>query len=148
MGASCSATARPSTTAARLDIIPSRARVIDPERSEDFDTFVTQFEQLRREKGITSAEARNCVRDPNYFATLMLSNAQADAMVGGATRLTSSASIKPSLSDWFRASPARRRPLRSMVLDFDEKKSATALYSSPTAASSQEPRLSNSQTSP
>lgn len=107
-------------TAARLDINLQGMRVIDPERSEDFDTFVTQFEQLRREKGITSAEARDSVRDPNYYATFMLANSQADAMVGGATRATSSA-LRP-LFQIIPRQPGAQTASSLMVLDFDEKK--------------------------
>jgi len=107
-------------TAARLDINLQGMRIIEPERSEDFPTFVTQFEQLRREKGISSVESRDCVRDPNYFATLMLANSQADAMVGGATRTPSSA-----LRPLFQIIPRQagvQTASSLMILDFDEKK--------------------------
>ncbi len=108
------------STAAQLDINLQGMRIIEPERSEDFPTFVTQFEQLRREKGISSVDARDCVRDPNYFATLMLSNSQADAMIGGATRTPSSA-----LRPLFQIIPRQtgvQTASSLMILDFDEKK--------------------------
>jgi phosphate acetyltransferase len=108
------------STAARLDLNLQGMRIIEPERSEDFPGFVTQYEQLRREKGITAAEARDCVRDPNYYATLMLSNSQADAMVGGATRTASSA-LRPLFQIIPRQSSAQTAS-SLMVLDFDEKK--------------------------
>jgi phosphate acetyltransferase len=107
-------------TAARLDINLQGMRVIEPERSEDYAAFVTQFEQLRREKGITSVEARDSVRDPNYYATLMLANSQADAMVGGATRTTSSA-LRP-LFQIIPRQPGAQTASSLMILDFDEKK--------------------------
>ena len=108
------------STAARLDINLQGMRIIEPERSEDFDGFVTQYEQLRREKGITTIEARDSVRDPNYYATLMLANSQADAMVGGATRTTSSA-LRPLFQIIPRQSTAQTAS-SLMILDFDEKK--------------------------
>jgi len=107
-------------TAAKLDINLQGMRVIEPERSEDFETFSTQYAQLRREKGITAAEARDCLRDPNYYATYMLANSQADAMVGGATRTTSSA-LRP-LFQIIPRQPGAQTASSLMILDFDEKK--------------------------
>lgn len=107
-------------TAARLDINLQGMRIIEPERSEEFSGFVEQLEQLRREKGISTTEARDCVRDPNFFATLMLANSQVDAMVGGATRTTSSA-LRP-LFQIIPRQPGAHTASSLMVLDFDEKK--------------------------
>lgn len=107
-------------TAARLDINLQGMRIIEPERSEEFEGFAKQFEQLRREKGITAAEARDCVRDANYFATLMLANSQADAMVAGATRTTSSA-LRP-LFQIIPRQPGAQTASSLMIIDFDEKK--------------------------
>lgn len=108
------------STAARLDINLQGMRIIEPERSEDFPTFIEQFEQLRREKGITSVEARDCIRDTNYYATLMLANAQADAMVAGATTTTSSA-LRP-LFQIIPRQPGAQTASSLMIIDFDEKK--------------------------
>ncbi len=107
-------------TAARLDINLQGMRIIEPERSEEFEGFVDQFETLRREKGITSLEARDCIRDTNYFATLMLANSQADAMVAGATRTTSSA-LRP-LFQIIPRQPGAQTASSLMIIDFDEKK--------------------------
>ncbi|MFT3780421.1 MAG: phosphate acyltransferase [Nibricoccus sp.] len=107
-------------TAARLDINLQGMRIIEPERSEDFETFVGQFQQLRREKGLTPAEAREAVKDTSYYATLMLSNSQADAMVAGATRTTSSA-LRP-LFQIIPRQPGAQTASSLMIIDFDEKK--------------------------
>ena len=106
--------------AAKLDINLQGMRIIEPERSEDFETFVTQLEQIRRIKGLKLAEARDAVKNVNYFATLMLVTGQADALISGATSSASSAlrpifQIVPRLSHVETASSL-------MVLDFDEKK--------------------------
>jgi phosphate acetyltransferase len=108
------------STAAQLDINLQGMRVIDPERSEDFAAFTAQFEQLRREKGVSAVEARDHVRDPNYYATLMLANSQADAMVGGATRIASSA-LRP-LFQIIPRQPGAQTASSLMILDFDEQK--------------------------
>lgn len=107
-------------TAARLDLNIQGMRIIQPEQSEDFDTFAGQLLQLRRDRGMTADEARALVRDTNYYATLMLANSQADAMVGGATRTASSA-----LRPLFQIIPKQEHVETAsslMIIDFDEQK--------------------------
>lgn len=106
--------------ATRLDINLQGIRVIEPERSADLDIFAEQFLQLRRDKGVTSEQARAILKDTGYFGTMMLHNAQADALVGGAT-VTASSALRPL----FQIVPrlAEVQTVSSlMVLDFDEKK--------------------------
>ncbi len=107
-------------TAARLDINLQGMRLIDPERSEDAEPFAVQLADLRKAKGLTLPEARTAVRQNSYFATMMLANAQADAVVSGATGTASSAlrplfQIIPRLAHVQTASSL-------MILDFDESK--------------------------
>ena len=107
-------------TAARLDINLQGMRIIEPERSEDREQFATQLLNLRRQKGMTLESAREAVADVNVFATLMLANSQADALVGGATRTASSA-----LRPLFQVIPTHehaRTASSLMILDWDEKK--------------------------
>ncbi len=95
-------------------------RIIDPEHSEDFETFATQLAELRKAKGLTVEEARKLLRDPNYFATMMVANSQADALVGGATQTASSA-----LRPLFQIIPKHEHAQNVaslMIIDFDEKK--------------------------
>lgn len=82
--------------AEKLDISLEHIRIIDPSRSDEFDNFVTRFQGLRRFKGLDDKEAAEYVSDTNYFATLMLATAQADALVSGATSTASSA-LRPLL---------------------------------------------------
>jgi phosphate acetyltransferase len=107
-------------SAARLDLNLQGMRIISPTQSEDFDVFVEHLLELRRDRGLTREEARKLVGDPNYYAALMLSNSQADAMVGGATR-TASSSLRPL----FQIIP-RQEHVRTasslMIIDFDEQK--------------------------
>lgn len=106
--------------AARLDINLQGMRIIEPERSEDFQTFVGHLEQMRRIKGIKVAEAGEAMKTTAYYATMMVATAQADALVSGATQSASSAlrpifQIIPKLAEVQNASSL-------MVLDFDEQK--------------------------
>ncbi len=106
--------------AAKLDLKLDGIRVIEPERSEEFEGFAKAFEEQRRGKGLKLDEARSALRDTNYFATMMLSTGQADALVSGAT-MTAASGLRPL----FQIIP-RLENVRSasslMVIDFDEKK--------------------------
>src|SRR5258705_373870 len=107
-------------TAARLDLNIQGMRIIEPDRSEDLESFAKQLAELRRDKGLTLNEAHQAVLDTNYYATMMLFNSQADAMVGGATRTASSA-----LRPLFQIIPRQQHVQTAsslMILDFDEKK--------------------------
>ncbi|AHF89151.1 phosphotransacetylase [Opitutaceae bacterium TAV5] len=106
--------------AAKLDINLQGMRIIEPERSEDFDTFANQLEQLRRIKGVKLTEARQALKNTGYFGTMMVVTGQGDALVSGGTASASSAlrpifQIIPRLPNVEHASSL-------MVLDFDEKK--------------------------
>jgi len=85
-------------------------RIIEPGRSEDFDGFVSRFEELRRDKGMKPGDARAAMLDNNYFATMMLATGQVDALVGGATswRRAPSARSFRSSRGWKTSPPPRR----------------------------------------
>ncbi|HWA11007.1 MAG TPA: phosphate acyltransferase [Opitutaceae bacterium] len=106
--------------AARLSLDVTGMRIIEPERSEEFDAFAAQLEQIRSAKVLKLADTRSVLRDPNYFATMMLAAGQADALVGGAT-VTASSALRPL----FQLIP-RLENVQSasslMILDWDEKK--------------------------
>ena len=57
---------------------------------------MTKFQGLRRFKGLTEKETEAYLDNNNYFATLMLATAQADAMLSGAT-VTASSALRPLL---------------------------------------------------
>ncbi len=105
--------------AARLEIQLQGIRVIDPAKSDEFEAFAAQYAALPSNPGMTLANAREVLRDPSYFASLMLVNAQADALVGGGTRTTGAA-----LRSFFQIIPKLDYAdtiASLMVVDFDEK---------------------------
>ena len=106
--------------AAKLDINLQGMRLIEPERSEDFSTFVGQLEQLRRIKGIKAAEAAEALKDTGYFATMMVATGQADALVSGGT-ISAASALRPIFQIIPRL-PGVNHASSLMVLDFDEKK--------------------------
>ena len=82
--------------AAALNINLEHIRIIEPRRSSEYEGFVTKFQGLRRFKGMTEKETEAYLDNNNYFATMMLATAQADAMLSGAT-VTASSALRPLL---------------------------------------------------
>jgi phosphotransacetylase len=80
--------------AASLSLDTKGMRIIEPEQSEDFRPFVMQLEQLRVAQNLKTANAGEAMKDTSYYATMMLLNAQADALVGGAT-VSDSSALRP-----------------------------------------------------
>ncbi len=106
--------------AARLSLDVTGMRIIEPERSPDFEAFAAQLEQIRSTKVLKLADTPDVLRNPNYFATMMLAAGQADALVGGAT-VTASSALRPL----FQLIPRLENVQTAsslMILDWDEKK--------------------------
>ena len=65
-------------------------RLINPEKSEDFENFATRLYRVRREKGLRKTEAREAMLQPNFYGTMMLAMHQADGLISGASHITGS----------------------------------------------------------
>ncbi len=63
--------------------------VIAHRRASDFEKMVAMFQELRRAKGMMTDEARTTLKDPLYYADLMVRTGKADGSVAGATNTTS-----------------------------------------------------------
>ena len=63
--------------------------VINHRKAPDFEKMVGVFQELRRAKGMMTDEARTTLKDPLYYANLMVRAGQADGSVAGATNTTS-----------------------------------------------------------
>ena len=77
-----------------LDI--SGAEIICPCESPLMDTFVNEFYELRRKKGLTLEAAKDAMVHVTYFATMMVHLGHADGMVSGAVHTTGD-TIRPAL---------------------------------------------------
>lgn len=62
--------------------------IVDHLTSPEFETYVANFMELRKAKGITLDEARKAVSDPLYYANMAVRAGQADGTVAGATNTT------------------------------------------------------------
>lgn len=57
--------------------------IIDPLNCTQYEKYSQEFYQARFRKGITLRDARELMRQPNYFGSMMVKTGDADALIGG-----------------------------------------------------------------
>ena len=77
-----------------LDI--SKATIINPIESDKYETYVQNFYELRKAKGMTIEKARETLKDETYFGMMMVKNGDSDGLVSGACHSTSD-TLRPAL---------------------------------------------------
>ena len=77
-----------------LDI--SKAEIVCPCESPLMDTYVEEFYELRKKKGLSLEAAKDAMMHVTYFATMMVHMGYADGMVSGAIHTTGD-TIRPAL---------------------------------------------------
>lgn len=82
--------------AEKLGVNLSGARFINLEKNEYADRLTTALFEARKRKGVSMEQARELVRDRTYFATMLVQEGLADAMVSGANTTTAH-TIRPAL---------------------------------------------------
>ncbi|WP_169764440.1 phosphate acetyltransferase [Campylobacter mucosalis] len=79
-----------------LGIDLKNANIIEINSSDLLVKFADEIYELRKQKGISKEQALNMASDRNYFATMMVKNNLADAVVSGAVGTTAD-TIRPAL---------------------------------------------------
>ncbi|WP_123054086.1 phosphate acetyltransferase [Clostridium sp. JN-1] len=74
--------------AKKLGVKVDGAETANPETSEKTSEYAEAFYELRKKKGMTLEKANKIVRDPLYFATMMVKLGYVDGMVSGAIHTT------------------------------------------------------------
>jgi len=77
-----------------LDI--SKAIIINPEESEYYETYVQEFYELRKAKGMTLEKAQELMKDETHFGMMMVKKGNGDGLVSGACHSTSD-TLRPAL---------------------------------------------------
>lgn len=83
-------------TALDLDLDLSKITIVNPVESVDFESYVKTLFQLRKNKNVNLAMARDLMEDVSYFGTMMVYQGKADGMVSGAVHTTQH-TIRPAL---------------------------------------------------
>jgi phosphate acetyltransferase len=74
--------------AASLGVSLDGVEIHDPETSDKTQEYANGFYELRKNKGMTPEKADKIVRDPLYYATMMVKLGHADGLVSGAIHTT------------------------------------------------------------
>ena len=85
-----------SKKATTLGLNLSKAKVLNPAQNELTDEFAKKIYELRKHKGVDEAKANALAKDKIYFATMLIHEGIADALVSGATMSTAD-TIRPAL---------------------------------------------------
>ncbi len=80
----------------KLKIDWEEISIVDPTNKVLVKKYSEALFSIRKDKGVTEKDARNLIKDPNYFGTMMIQLEDADGMITGATHPTAN-SIRPVL---------------------------------------------------
>lgn len=80
----------------KLKIDWNKVQIIDPLKSPLKEKYIKTFYELRKNKGITEKDAKETMKQNNYFGTMMIYLNNADGLVTG-TQHPTSESIRPAL---------------------------------------------------
>ncbi|EKN62994.1 phosphate acetyltransferase [Schinkia azotoformans] len=81
--------------AASLNISLGNVEILDPNSYDEFDVLVREFVERRKGKA-TEEEARQILKDENYFGTMLVYLKKADGLVSGAAHSTAD-TVRPAL---------------------------------------------------
>ena len=103
----------------KLGVNLSGARFINLEKNEYADRLTAALFEARKSKGVSLEQARKLVRDRTYFATMLVQEGIADAMVSGANTTTAH-TIRPALQI-IKTLPNNPLVSSSFIMCFDEE---------------------------
>ncbi len=72
------------------------AEFVEPLKSDSFESYVQALYELRKNKGLSIEQARDLLKDPVYFGTMMVKQDHADGLVSGAIHSTAD-TLRPAL---------------------------------------------------
>jgi phosphate acetyltransferase len=72
------------------------AEIINPVQAPFYDDFVQEFYEMRKSKGVDLDKAAKTMKDPLFFASMMVKNGKADGEVAGAENTTGNV-LRPAL---------------------------------------------------
>lgn len=70
--------------------------ILDPETDADLGSYTEKFYEMRKEKGVTPEKAAVTMKNPLFFAAMMIREGRADGMVAGSL-CTTGDTLRPGL---------------------------------------------------
>lgn len=104
--------------ASKENVDLGKLEIIDPENYDDFDAMVDAFVERRAGKA-TAEEAREILKQPNYFGTMYIYMDKADGMVSGAIHTTGD-TVRPALQI-IKTKPGIRRVSGAFIMLREEE---------------------------
>ncbi len=101
-----------------LNLTMEGIRIINPNESEELENFTKRFELLRRYKGIQEKEAREAMRNPNFFGAMMVAMHQADGFISGTSE--SGGSVLRPLFQIIRTAPRAATVSSCMIVEVED----------------------------
>lgn len=83
-------------TAEKFNVKLEGIDLIDPEKDRDFDKYVEMFYEMRKTKGVDMEKAKKTMRNPLFYAAMMIKNGRGDGFVSGAISTTGD-TLRPGL---------------------------------------------------
>ena len=74
----------------------SKAKIVDPLKSDKFSEYAEKFYELRKAKGMTLDKAKEIMKDNVYFGMMMIKQGDGDGLVSGACHSTAD-TLRPAL---------------------------------------------------
>ncbi len=74
---------RIETQAKELRLSLDGIEIVDPHKDSKRENYAKRLYELRQRKGVTASEAHELILNPDYFASVMLEQNGADAMISG-----------------------------------------------------------------
>lgn len=78
------------------DLDVSKAEIVNPSKSENYEEYVNAFYELRKHKGMTIEKSKELMLDPVFFGMMMVKQGKADGLVSGAAHSTAD-TLRPAL---------------------------------------------------
>ena len=107
------------SNAGKLGVNLNGAKFINLEKNEYAECLTAALFEARKSKGVSLEQARELVRDRAYFATMLVQEGLADAMVSGANTTTAH-TIRPALQI-IKTRPESPLVSSSFIMCFDEE---------------------------
>lgn len=82
--------------ASQNNIDVSKAKIVEPLKSDKFSKYAQDFYELRKAKGMTLDKAKELMEDNVYFGMMMVKENDADGLISGACHSTSD-TLRPAL---------------------------------------------------
>lgn len=98
----------------------SRCAILSPADETEAAPLAQELHLLRKNKGLTLEAARELIKDPLYFATMLLKVGRVDGYVAGATHTTAE-NLRPALQI-IKATPGLRTVSSFFLMVFPEAK--------------------------